>query len=176
MNTKLSKLALAISAMAMVGTSIAATDTANLTVGASVVNACAIGPGTLNFGALGLVVVPGAGTVGVNGDNDADSGATMSVVCTNGASATIGGGLGLNAAGAVRKMISGADLLTYELYADAGRLTVLDNTVPGSIAYTGTGAATTTDAIYGRVTAAQLAAAVKGTYSDTVALTITYTP
>ena len=175
MSTKVNKLALAIGAMAMVGTAMAATDTANLTVNASVANACAIGPATLNFGALGLVVNAGAGTVGVNGNNDADTGATMSVVCTNGASATIGGDLGLNAMGSVRKMISGADLLSYELYADAGYSTVLDN-ASGVIAYTGTGAATTTDRVYGRITAAQLAAAKKGTYADTVALTITYTP
>ncbi len=172
---KVTKFALAIGVMVAASSAMAATDSANLTIGASVVNACAIGPGAIAFGSLGLAVNAGVGTLAANGNNDAHSGVTISIVCTNGASATIGGDLGANAAGSVRNMISGADLLAYELYTDAGRTTVLD-TASGSIAYTGTGAATTADKIYARVTAAQLAAAKKGTYSDTVGLTITYTP
>lgn len=175
MNTKMSKLALAIGAMAIAGASMAATDTADLAVGATVVNACAIGPGTLAFGSALSLAVNANGTAGTTANVDADSGATISIICTTGASAAITAGLGLNAAVSVRKMISGADLLTYELYTDTGRLTVLDTTT-GSIPYTGTGAATTTTAVFGRILAADLAAAKKGTYADTVAMTITYTP
>jgi spore coat protein U-like protein len=168
------KLALVIGAMVINGAAMAATDTADLAVSATVVNACAIGPGSLDFGSLALEVNAGLGTVtGTN--HDADSAASISIVCTNGASAAITGGLGLNAVGSVRKMISGSDLLAYELYTASNRSTVLDTTA-GSIAYTGTGATTTDKAIYGRITSAQLAAAKKGTYADTVALTITYTP
>lgn len=174
MNTKFSKLALAIGALVMAGGAMAATDTANLGVGATVENACAIGAGTLGFGTLALEVNAGLGTV-TAANHNADSGATISIVCTNGASAAITAGLGANAAGSVRKMISGSDLLAYELYTDSGRGTVLDATT-GSIAYTGTGAATTDKAVYGRITGAQLAAAKKGSYADTVAMTITYTP
>ena len=61
-----------------------------------------------------------------------------------------------------------------ELYTDAGRATVFNAT--NSISYTGTGAATTNQAVYGRITGAQLAAAKKGSYTDTVAMIITYTP
>lgn len=174
MNTKMSQLALAISAIAISGASMAATDTANLTVGASVVNACAIGPGTLAFGSLSLAVNAN-GTAGSTVDVDADSGTSISIICTSGASAAITAGLGANAAVSVRNMISGADLLPYELYTDAGRLTVLDTTT-GSIPYTGTGAATTTTAVFGRILGTDIAAAKKGTYADTVAMTITYTP
>ena len=66
-------------------------------------------------------------------------------------------------------------MLAYELYTSAARTTVLDAEM-GSIPYLGTGATTTTEAIYGRITGAQLAAAKKGSYADTVAMTITYTP
>lgn len=40
MNTKMSKLLLALGAMVVAGASIAATESGNLTVGATVVNAC----------------------------------------------------------------------------------------------------------------------------------------
>lgn len=175
MNTKMSKLVVALGAVAVTGTSMAATDTANLAVSATVVNACAIGAGTLAFGSLSLAVTAGAGTAGTTADVDADSGTSISIICTNGASAAITGDLGLNAVGSVRKMISGSDLLTYELYTSNGRTTVLDTTT-GSIAYTGTGSATTATAVYGRILGTNLAAAKKGTYADTVAMTITYTP
>ncbi|MDM0117584.1 spore coat U domain-containing protein [Variovorax sp. J22R133] len=177
MNTNLKKLALVIGAagaMAMADGAWADTDSANLTVGATVENACAIGAGTLDFGTLTLHVNAGLGTV-TQGNHDADSGTSISIACTNGASATIGAGLGAQPAGSVRQMISGSDLLAYELYTSSAYTTVLDG-ASGVIAYTGTGAATTNKAIYGRITGAQLAAAKKGTYADTVAMTITYTP
>ena len=173
MTVKMNKIAIAIASMLLAGAAMAATDTADLAVSATVENACAIGPGTLAFGTLALEVNAGLGTV-TAANHDADSGATISIACTNGASAAITAGPGVNAAGAVRKMISGSDLLTYELYTDAGRGTVLNDT--NSIAYTGTGATTNTTSIFGRITGAQLAAAKKGSYADTVAMVITYTP
>ena len=170
----MTKKIIAAGAMLLGGGVWAATDTANLAVSATVVNVCAIGPGTLAFGSLGLGVSAGSGVLNP-ANRDADSGSSISIVCTNGASATITAGSGSNAGvGSVRNMISGADYLAYELYTDAGRLTVLNAT--NSISYTGTGAATTSQAIYGRITGAQLAAAKKGSYTDTVAMTITYTP
>lgn len=175
MTTKMNKLMLAISVMAMAGASMAATEAANLTVGATVENACAIGPGTLAFGSNLSLAVNADGTAGTTADVNADTGATISIICTTGASAAITAGLGLNADVNVRKMISGADLLAYELYTSGARTTVLDTTT-GSISYTGTGAATTTTAVFGRILAADLAGAKKGTYADTVAMTITYTP
>lgn len=173
MKTQMTKIALATGAMLLTAGVWAATDTANLAVSATVVNVCAIGPGTLAFGSIGLGVNAGAGTLNpVN--HDADSGSTISIVCTNGASAAITAGLGLNPLVSARRMISGADFLTYELYTDAGRLTVLNAT--NAISYTGTGLAVTTQTVYGRITGAQVAAAKKGSYADTVLMTITYTP
>jgi spore coat protein U-like protein len=174
MNTTMKKLAVAMAAMSLAGAAFADTDTASLTVSATVQNACAISAGTLDFGTLTLGVNAGLGTV-TAANHDADSGATISIVCTNGASAAITADLGLQPTGSVRKMISGSDLLAYELYTTAGRTTVLDATT-GSIPYTGTGAATTDKAVYGRIAGAQLGAAKAGSYSDTVAMLITYTP
>lgn len=174
MNTNLKKLVLAMGAAMMAGGAWAATDSADLAVGATVENACAISAGTLAFGTLALEVNAGLGTK-TAANHDASSGTTISIACTNGASAAITAGLGANAVGLVRNMISGSDLLAYELYTDSGRGTVLDATT-GSISYTGTGAATTNKAVYGRITGTQLAAAKTGIYADTVAMTITYTP
>ena len=172
MNARMTKIAVAATALFLSASTWAATDTANLAVSATVVNVCAIGPGTLAFGSMGLGVNSGAGTLNpVN--HDADSGSTISVVCTNGTSAAITAGFGANALVTTRRMISGIDLLTYELYTDAGRLTVLSPL--NAIAYTGTGLVTS-QTVYGRITGGQLAAAKKGSYTDTVAMTITYNP
>ena len=174
LNTNMKKLALTICAMGMAGGAWAATDTSNLAVSAAVENVCAIGSGALSFSTLKLGVNAGAGTLTAGANHDFDTGSTISVVCTNGATAAITAGLGSNAAASSRKMISGTDLLGYELYTATGRTTVLD-AATGSIAYSGTGTASAVT-VYGRITAAQLAFAKKGTYSDTVAMTVTYTP
>lgn len=174
---KFTKLAIALGALVMAGSSMAATDSANLTTSATVENICAIGTGTAAAGTLVLDVNLGAGTANPQNHDFVSSG--ISVICTVGASAQITADLGLNAAGSTRNMLSGADTLAYELYADAGRTNILgsDPAVANKfIAYTGTGAATTTTSVYGRITGAQLAAAPKGTYGDTVSLTVNYTP
>lgn len=174
MINKINKLALAICVMGLTGGAWAATDTANLAVSARVENACAIGPGTLDFGTLALDVNAGLGTV-TGANHDASTGSSISIACTKDAAASITAGLGSNASSSIRRMDSAGDKLAYELYTSTLRDTVLDTTT-GSIAYTGTGEATTATTIYGRITGAQLAAAKKGNYTDTVAMTITYTP
>lgn len=186
MKLKLNQLSVALATLTMAGVCFADADSANLTVSASVANVCAIGSGTLNFGTLSLGIAASTGassaafanirksTGPTSSTNSADTSTTVPVICTNDASASVTGALGSNAVGYTRKMASGSNLLTYELYADAARTTVLD-TSAGSIAYTGTGSAETVT-IYGRVAAADIAAAKKGSYTDTVALTITYTP
>ena len=174
MNIKLNKLALAIGAMTIAGASFAAVETANLATSATVQNACAIGVGAATTGTISLDVNDGLGTVNAT-PTSFNSGESINIVCTIGATAAITAGLGANAAGSVRNMLSGTDKLAYELYTTADLATVLDTTT-GSIPYTGTGATTTNTVIYGKITGAQLAAAPKGSYTDTVGLTITYTP
>lgn len=170
-----SKIAFTLCMAALSTSALADTDTSTLTVGATVQNNCAIGNGALSFGTRTLAVTKHAGTAGTIANIDADSGTSISIICTNGASATINADTGANASAGVRRMLSGTDYLAYQLYTDTGRGTVLDGTT-GSIAYTGTGAATTTTAIYGRINGSDLQAAKAGTYADTVALTVTYTP
>lgn len=175
-NAITSKLALALCMAALSSSALADTDSSTLTVGATVQNNCAIGNGSLSFGTTRtLAVTKGAGTAGTIANIDADSGSSISIICTLGATATINADTGANASAGVRRMLSGSDHLAYQLYTDADRLTVL-NTTTGSINYTGTGAATTTTAIYGRIDGAALQAAKAGTYVDTVGLTVTYTP
>jgi spore coat protein U-like protein len=175
MRTKMSKLALALGLIAAAGATMAATDTANLTVNATVQNACAIGPGTLGFGNVSMAVNAGAGTAATTAAANADSGTSVKIVCTTGSSATVTGGNGSNySSGRRMKMAATADYLGYELYTSSARTTVLDTTT-GSIAYTGTGADDSVT-IYGQITAANLAAAKAGAYSDTVALIVTYAP
>jgi spore coat protein U-like protein len=175
MGTKLGKLALAMGLAALGGAALAATDSADLTVNATVQTACSIGPGTLSFGNVALAVTAGAGTTGTTADADADSGTSVEIVCTNGSSATVTGGNGLNYSTGRRMRIGATtDYLGYELYTSSARTTVLDADT-GSIAYTGTGSNESVT-IYGRIASAALAAAKAGSYSDTVALTVTYTP
>lgn len=151
-----------------------ATDSADLTVNATVLNACAISTGTLNFGSnLKLAVNAGLGTLGTTSDVTADTGSTVKVVCTSGASATVTAGDGANPADGVRQMASGTDRLAYDLYTTSGRTELLTGAT--SIPYTGSGAEESVT-VYGKIAGATLAAAKAGTYSDTVSLTINYTP
>jgi spore coat protein U-like protein len=176
MKTQMTKLALAIGAMAMASAAMAATDGSTLAVSATVLNNCAISNGTIAFSTIQLATNKGAGTIGTTAAAAANSGSTISVICTNGASAAITGGVGTNGSGAVRKMlggVSGAELLTYELYSDSLQTSVFNTS--NSIAYTGTGLATNV-IIYGGITGADIALAKAGAYADTVPLTITYTP
>jgi spore coat protein U-like protein len=169
------KLAASLILAAIATPSLADTETSSLAVSASVQNTCAIGDGAISFGSAHALAVTAAGTAGTTADVDADSGASISIICTNGASAAITAGDGANGDATARKMVDGAgDFLTYELYTSSARDTPLKGAT--AIAYTGTGVATTTTSIFGRIDAAALAAAKAGTYSDTVNLTITYAP
>lgn len=156
-------------ALALAGPASAATDTGNMTVGATVTANCTIAASSLDFGAYDPVVA--------NASADLDVATTISVTCTSAANATITLGEGANAEGGstadapLRQMISGADLLKYNLFTTVGRTTVWGNTLATSVPYTGTGTATNVD-VYGRVESAQNVPA--GTYADTVVATITF--
>lgn len=175
MNLNIKKLAPAVFALIMAGSALAAEDNANLTVTANVLNVCAIGPGTLPFGNVSLSVNFGEGTAGTTpADANTTEGVAFSVICTLGTAATIYADWGKNATATPRKMLSGTDALEYTLYTSSEYTTEL--TPSTGISYTGTGLPQTNVVIYGRITPAQLAAAKKGTYTDTVKLTVSYTP
>ena len=148
----------------------AATQTANLSVTASVAANCAISTSAVAFGAYDPIVA--------NATTDLDATGTVSVTCTSGASAGITLGQGANAdTGStddvpLRRMNDGATgYLSYALYSDSGRTTTWGNTVATEVAHTGTGAQANLT-VYGRVTAGQNVPV--GSYSDTVVATVTF--
>jgi spore coat protein U-like protein len=165
-------LAAAVSGMAIVAAGFsaapasAATATANLGVSATVTNNCTISTAALAFGSYDPVVA--------HASTNLDGTGTVTVACTKGAVATVGLGLGSNAAGSTRRMTNGAsEYLTYELYQDAGRATVWGNSGAGLYS---PGAAPSKTArnftVYGRVTSNQ--DVVAGNYADTVVATVNF--
>ena len=203
MNTKMSKLALAIGAMGMgmvmAGTAMAvSSDTSTLAVSATVWNNCAIGGGTLNFvtdgtpieaigngnpGQINLVKGGGSSTTtnGVTTTAVDILGTTpaINIVCTfsTASNATITALTGGNDAGIVRNLSDGSGhLIPYILStATNGGGTVLVNDGSTSLAYTGTGN-NDTFLLYGKINGADYQTSPKGVYTETVTLSVNYTP
>ena len=95
---------------------LAQTASANLSVTATVSKNCSITTTAVAFGSYDPIVA--------NASTPLDGTGTVMVTCTKGAGTRIDLDLGSNAAGSVRRMLGGTDLLTYELYADSGHSTV----------------------------------------------------
>lgn len=138
-----------------------AADTAELAVSAEVTGTCNVTTSPVAFG-----------SVDVTSGSNVDATGGISVVCTNGtawaAAADAGNGLGATATD--RKMTSGANLLNYALYTDAGRTTNFGgaNTISG----TGSGSAQAST-VYGRVASGQTTVPM-GSYADSVTISLTY--
>ncbi|MBM3820680.1 MAG: spore coat protein U domain-containing protein [Acidimicrobiia bacterium] len=150
----------------LVGTSLPAeaAETATLTVSASVTNNCTISAAAISFAAYDPVVA--------NATANLDGEGRVTIACTKGAVPTIGLGAGSNASGSTRRLASGAEMLTYEIYQNSSRSTVWNG---------GGGILTTTAApskaprdytVYGRITGGQDVAA--GTYTDTIVATVNF--
>ena len=156
-NTLLKRLGIGLS-LCYTSIAHAATDTANMTVDATVVASCTITVNSLNFGDYNLSQLDGT--------------ATISPTCTNGTSYSIAldAGTGTGATTTTRKMTNGANTLNYSLYQDSGRTTVW-GTGNDDLDGTGSGSAQNIT-VYGRIPADQSAPA--GTYTDTVIVTITF--
>lgn len=147
------------------------TASANIAVGATVLNVCTITATPLAFGNYDP-------TVSTANDNTA----TVVVACTLGASANVTLGQGSHAANGstdaapLRQMEGTTDTtqrLRYDLYQNSGRSTVWGNTSATGENYTGVGPLnTTTLTVYGRLPINQNAKA--DVYSDIVVATITY--
>lgn len=117
---------------------------------------------TLDFGTTGVLT------------SNVDQAANLQVTCTPDTAYNIGldVGTGAGATVATRFMTSGANLIGYGLYRDAGRTLIWGDTVGANTqASTGTGSAQTFP-VYGRVPP-QATPAV-GTYDDTVTVTVTF--
>lgn len=156
----------AIAAAAFGTAASAATATANLGVSATVTNNCTISTAALAFGSYDPVVA--------HASTNLDGTGTVIVACTKGATATIGLGLGSNAAGSVRRMKdTGTNYITYELYQDSGRSTVW-GTAGGALLSPGAAPSKTARnfTVYGRVASNQDVPA--GSYTDTVVATVNF--
>ncbi|MBN3945447.1 MAG: spore coat protein U domain-containing protein [Nostoc sp. NMS7] len=146
----------------------AATNNADLDVSAEIVANCTIATAPLDFSAYDPIVANKTTAYNVN--------ASVTTNCTTGAVATITLGQGTNDTAGTpdapqRQLKSGANLLPYYLYQDAGRATVWGNTaLTGVLPITdGTNQIST---VYGQVPANQNVPV--GTYTDTVVATVTF--
>lgn len=160
MNMKrLSLTATMIAAGLSFTTAQAATVTADMPVTIKIENACLISapPTTLDFGTQGVLSA------------NIDNLSTLSVTCTTGAVYNIGLNGGTSGD---RTMTNGTQFISYELYQEAGRNTVWGETVGAdTLENTGTGTEEYFS-VFGRVP--PQATPPAGTYSDTVAVTVTY--
>jgi spore coat protein U-like protein len=156
-----------VAASAMIPEARAGTATSNMNVTATVASTCSISAGSLAFGTYNTL----SGT-------QVDGTTTVSVACTKGATATITLGQGQNAgtgstdAIPIRRMVSGANFLSYALFSDSTRLVTWGNTVITGQAYVALSAVTTQLTVYGRIAASQDVPA--GSFSDVVLATITF--
>jgi len=151
------------------GTQAASPQTANLSVTATVSANCTISTTAVAFGEYDPVVANASTPLDVTGK--------VSVTCTTGAPATITLGQGPDPgasstdAAPVRRMKSGSNYLSYQLYSEATHTTVWGNDASSDVENTGTGANQDID-VYGRVPSGQNVPT--GNYSDTVVATITF--
>lgn len=150
----------------------AATSSAVLTVGATVLNVCVITDALMLFGNLATVT----NALGITSTSALDASVQVPVFCSSGTTATIEGGTGLNASSGDRRMkhLLAASYLPYAIYKDSGR-TQAFGTGANAISYTGTGLPDSVT-LYGRITGQTVDAALPGIYADSVSLVLTYTP
>lgn len=145
----------------------AGTATSNVAVSASVASVCSITAGSLGFGTYDTL----------SGAN-VDGTATVTVACTKGAVATVTLGQGQNAGTGstdvlpIRRMASGANVLSYGLYSDPTRLVPWGNTVATGQPYVSTSSASSQLTVYGRIASSQDVPA--GAFSDIVVATISF--
>ncbi len=140
--------------------SFAATSNGNLSVSATVANACTVDNATLSFGSYTLT--------------EKDASTTLNVQCTTGVAYNIlmNSGMGTGATTTSRKMTNGANTLNYTLYRDGARTNIWGLSIGvDTIAGVGTGNVQTID-IFGRIPAGQ--GVPTGTYNDTVTITVDY--
>lgn len=140
----------------------AATATANLTVSATVIASCTVTAGTVAFGNYDPTSV-----------GNLDQAGTFTVACTKGTGASVGLNTGSNASGATRRMTSGSEFLTYELYKESDRSNVWGNSGGAAVTLAAaTSNAPQTLTVYGRIPPGQDVGVAS--YTDTVLITVTF--
>ncbi|MGV1835912.1 Csu type fimbrial protein [Rhizobium rhizogenes] len=143
---------------------IAATASGNMTVRIVIQAECKVQSASdLDFGTKGVL------------DATNDQASSIGVQCTTGQTYNVGlsAGAGASATTAVRQMTGpGAATVNYSIYRDSGH-TLLWGVTVGTDTVAGTGNGNVQNIpVYGRVPAQTTPAA--GTYTDTVAITVTY--
>jgi spore coat protein U-like protein len=144
----------------------------NLGVSANVAANCTITSVPVAFGAYDPIVANAAAALAGSG--------SVTIACTKSSVPTIGLGLGVNAVGAVRNMISAGNLLPYELYqpptnvagAACGALTTVWNSVAVLTTVAAPSKAARTYNVCGSIAAGVDAAT--GVYADTVVATVNF--
>jgi len=138
-----------------------AQSTANLAVSADVSTVCNFTTTPLAFGEMALTgATPGT--------------ATISITCTGGGAYTVGLGNGLHNVAAQRNLVSGANILAYDMFQDPARGTRWGDAGAGLVSGTGN-AAQQNLTVYGSITTGQALVADNGTpYTDTILVTLTY--
>jgi spore coat protein U-like protein len=142
----------------------AAVASEDLAVGAAVTAKCTISTSAIAFDPYD--------PIGTHAATPLDGDGSVTITCTKNKTATISLGAGLNADGTTRNMSDGTNDLVYELYSDAGRLTVWND--GGGVFNPGAAPskAPRSFPVYGRVPANQDVPA--GDYEDTVVATVNF--
>ena len=157
--------ALFAAAICVPAPALAATVGGTLATNATVTANCTVSTSALAFG-----------NIDSTSASDVDASGGLTITCTNGsgwaASAGVGGGSGASFAN--RRMTAGANLLDYNIYTSAARVTVWGDGTgsTATIGGTGTGSAQAVT-VYGRVPGGQSTVPI-GSYADVVAVTVTY--
>jgi spore coat protein U-like protein len=151
-----------------VGLAQSATTPASFQVTANLQTTCSASAAALAFGAY----TPGAGALTAN--------SVISVKCTKNTPFTVALNAGTTTGGTIaqRLMNSSGNHLQYNLYTTAGFATVFGDGSLGSVTQAGTGNGTATAVpvtVFGQVPDnATNQVAIPGSYSDTIAVTVTY--
>jgi spore coat protein U-like protein len=168
-NFKRCTLGLLAAALVLPLAATAGSTTGALVVNATVLNTCAIVPGTLNFGNY-----DSASTT------DLTASTNMVLTCTPGTAYTISmdKGLGSGATTTVRVLTNGSNTMQYKLYQDSGHAHNFGNTA-GTDTLSGTSSLsglTNNIPVYGVIPNSQLSSgSVAGLlYADTVTVTVSY--
>jgi spore coat protein U-like protein len=156
-------------ALGVVSGTQAATEVANLGVSATVSANCTIATTPVAFGQYDPVVAHASADLGATG--------TVSVTCTNGAPVTITLGQGPDPGASstdavpVRRMKSGANYLSYQLFQEGTHDNIWGNDASSDVANTGNGL-NQDITVYGLVTGGQNVPT--GNYADTIVATVTF--
>jgi spore coat protein U-like protein len=163
------QVALALAAVVGAGLYVTAlgaqSSSANLAVTAEVRKNCIITTTPVAFGKYDPVAA--------NATSPLDGTGTIVVTCTKGAGTTIALNFGSNAQGTTRRMQSGLDYLTYEIYKDAARTQTWGNSFGSDLNIPiAPSTAPRTYTAYGRIQPAQNVSV--GNYADTVVATVNF--